>query len=327
MKKFILFLMSIIMIAYLITFGIQFLSDKGLKEQKNSIYADWNAILEGEVNAVIVINGSSRAKFSYDTRSILKETKLKTQNLGFNAGGYNLQKSKFEIYLKNNRFPKVIIQNIDLANFKESKVLPDEDQFFPFINNPEINKLISKFDHKFSYVGYFPLLKYNQNFSILKTGLVENVSNQLPAESLCFGFSPKKQSFKLDLHNFDKLKSDVEEKEKVNARNQARLNEMIRFYQTKMNKNTLLVFVWAPEYKERLNIIYDPLRNPLIKQLKAIQEKNKNIFFIDFSHDVIAQNSDYFYDSFHLNAAGAKEFSGKLGVAIQTILRTNTKKE
>ena len=325
MKKFILFLIGIIVIVYLITFSIQFFADKGLKNQKNSIYADWNAILKGEINADIVINGSSRAKFSYDTRSILKETKLKTQNLGFNAGGYNLQKSKFEIYLKNNNFPKIIIQHIDLANFKESKVLPDEDQFFPFVNNAEINKFISKFDHKFSYVGYIPLLKYNQNFSILRTGLLANVSGKAPAKSLYFGFSPKKQSYKLDLHNFDKLKSDVQEKEKINTRNLSRLNEMIRFYQSKMNQNTLLIFVWAPEYKERLNVIYDPLKAPLIKQLNTLQAKNKNIFFIDFSHDVIAQNSDYFYDSFHLNDTGAKEFSGKLGHAIQVILKTKNK--
>ena len=139
MRDFFKFIIEIVGITLITGFSIQYLSDNGLKNLKNSRFNDWKNIIEGRINSDIIINGSSRGYVGYNPKIIGNMLKLSCFNLGFNAGGYNLQQSKFDIYLKNNKKPKLIIQNIDLAHFGKNMVLPDKAQFLPFINNENIN--------------------------------------------------------------------------------------------------------------------------------------------------------------------------------------------
>lgn len=323
MKKFIVYLFSIILITYCVALIIQGLSDYGLKRNSNSIYEDWNSILKGKVNAKIVINGSSRGCVSYDTRVIDSITKLKSHNLGFNAGGYKLQQEKFLMYLERNTAPKIIIQSIDLTHFNENNIIPDEHQFIPFISDLSINQFLLKYDEKYNYLNYIPLLKYNQNFKLLKEGILSNFIKSEPKYFVVSGFTPKDKKFKLDDHNLKKLDSYIENQDLLDDKIKNKLSLVENYYKQILLKNpkTILFFVWAPENKERLTDKYKPIYETLKNRLKLLESQNKNIYFLDFSNDVISNSNDYFYDSFHLNKTGAKEFSIKLSNKINTILK------
>lgn len=307
-------------VAYLVAMALQLVSDHGLKLQEKSVYEDWDAIVKGTVNADLVIVGSSRGYTGYNPMIIGDGLKMKAHNLSFNAGGYKLQERKLDIYLKNNATPKIIVQNIDLAHFSENRMLPDESQFITSVNNPDVNGLISSYDVKFEYINYIPLLKYNQNFKLLKSGLAANFRKTANPVPIYSGFYPKRQSFKVDNHNLQKLLSAVKDSVSYTAKNKIKLEYIVKNYKSVIKEDAILILVWAPEHRERLKKTFDPLKQPLLDKLKQIDSENENIYFIDLSHDEMSQNSGYYYDTFHLNDKGADVFSKKLSDEISNIM-------
>ena len=99
MVKFYKYFFLIFISSFLILYSLQFLADNGLRKSVNSVYHDWLQILEGNINADIVISGSSRAYFGYNPSILEDKLKMKTFNLGYSAAGYQLQLEKLKIYL------------------------------------------------------------------------------------------------------------------------------------------------------------------------------------------------------------------------------------
>ncbi len=208
MKNFFKYILGIVLLFFTIAFTIQYFSDRGLRNLKNTQINDWENILEGKINSDIIINGSSRGFFCYNPIIIGNQVKLSCFNLSFNAGRSNLQQYKFDIYIKKNKKPKVVIQNIDFAYFMENKEIPDEWQFYPFVYNRDIDYLISKFDTKFNWFKVLPMLKYNQNAKLLKEGIMANFSNSVRENAKTLnGFCPQNRVFKVDTHNLKKFES------------------------------------------------------------------------------------------------------------------------
>jgi len=320
MRKFIFYILEIILIVVAVAFSIQYLADRGLQNWQNTIYNDWQNTLEGKINSDVIIMGSSRGFVGYNPKIIEYKLKLKTYNISYNAGGYKLQLSKLNIYLKKNRKPKVLIQNLDLAHFDENDILPEEFQFIPFLNNSDIDDLVMSYDSKYNYLKYIPLLKYNQNLKLLKNGIYTNFKNfNIENGTTYQGYCPQNRIFKIEQHNLKRIEKKSKQDLDIN-REKKILKKMMDFYKLNFGSSTKIIFVWAPENKLRLNKAYDSLKSPLIKEINLIQKNNKNIYFIDLSHHVISKNDDYFYDTFHLNKKGSEVFSQVLSAKISKIL-------
>ena len=145
MVKFYKYFFLIFISSFLILYSLQFLADNGLRKSVNSVYHDWLQILEGNINADIIISGSSRAFFGYNPTVLEDQLKMKTFNLGYSAAGYKLQLEKLKIYLTRNQKPKIIIQNIDLTFFNEDRLIPNENEFIPFFKDTLIFNLITNY--------------------------------------------------------------------------------------------------------------------------------------------------------------------------------------
>lgn len=319
MKFFLRYVIEIIVITLIFAFGIQYISDNGFKELKNSRYNDWANILDGKINSDIIINGSSRGFVGYNPVIIGNELNLTCFNLSFNAGAYNLQQSKFDIYLNKNKRPKIIIQNIDLAHFVKSVQLPDEEQFYPVIYDENINALTTKFDNRFRLLKIIPLLKYNQKIKMLEEGIVANFSNHLRENAKSInGYCPQNRKFKGDHQNlkrFHSLAIKAENKNEIML-----LYDMLKFYNSRVDKDAKIIFVWMPEYKLRLTKSFDLKRQSIIDELNLIQKKYKNFLFINMAYDEMSNHKEYYYDTFHLNEAGSNLFSTKLAIKINESL-------
>ena len=72
----------------------------GLRSTRTSQFGTLNRVMDGEVNADIVITGSSRAVVHYDPRVIEKATGLTAFNLGRNGSQTDMQVAFFKAYLK-----------------------------------------------------------------------------------------------------------------------------------------------------------------------------------------------------------------------------------
>ncbi|WJS95120.1 hypothetical protein NYQ10_01405 [Flavobacterium johnsoniae] len=315
MKFFLKYIFGIISMTFIVSFGIQFLADYGLRNLKNTQYNDWENIIKGKINSDIIINGSSRGFFGYNSQILEEKLKADCFNISFNAGCYKLQQYKFDMYIKRNKKPKIVIQNIDLAHFGENTEIPEIAQFYPFLYDEDINWLVDKYENKFNLFKIMPLLKYNQSFKMLEEGIVANFSNSTKKNATTFkGYCPQDRIFKIDYHNLKKMPET-----KVKSKNEREidlLHKMVSFYFSRLDKDSKLIFVWMPEYKMRLSKSYDLKRQTIVEELYLIQKKYKNFTFIDMAYDDISNHSQYYYDTFHLNETGASLFSKKVSVKI-----------
>jgi|GEM_PF-1449691 len=318
-KAFLKYIIGIIAVIFIIAFSIQYFLDKGLRNLKNTQVNDWKNILDGKINSDIIINGSSRGFVGYNSEIIGEELKSSCFNLSFNAGGYNLQQDKFDIYIKKNKTPKIIIQNIDLAFFIKNNELPDEGQFYPFLYNKDLEYLFSKFDTKFNWFKIIPLIKYNQNFNLLKAGVMANFSSKVKKNAKTInGFCPQDRAFVVDRLNLKRFENKVvksKSKEEIKV-----LYQMIEFYRSRLKSNSKIILVWMPEHKLRLTGSYNLQRKYIVNELNLLQKKYKNISFIDMAYDNISNSDENYYDTFHLTERGANEFSKKISVKINNFL-------
>jgi hypothetical protein len=319
MGKFLLYIFKIIIFTFFVALFIQFLADLGLKKMDDSIYSDWNKILGGNINSDLVILGSSRGYVSYDPIIIENTTGLTSYNLSINAGSYNLQNLKFESYLNKNRDPKVIIQNIDLTHFSKSNNLPEEFQFLPYLDNKNLTQKLSEINSDYSWNHYIPLYKYNNYKSFLVKGLVSLVGKDYSILPTNKGFAPKNPLFKKDEHNLRRLRAMSLDTSNIPSYKEklAISREFLHRYNTDSVK---IFLVWAPEYKERLDIIA-PIVTPVKEDIIQIVSAMPGVYFLDFSEDPINLDQKYFYDTFHLNERGALLFTSKLSKEVDSILK------
>ncbi len=319
MKKFLSYTIKILALSYGIAFILQIIADNGLKANENSIYNDWDGILQGEINSELVILGSSRGAVNYDPEIIEKHTGFSSFNLSYNEGSYNLQKLKFDIYLSKNQNPKIVIQNVDLSHFTSTNAIPAKYQFLSFLNDQALVYSLREIDKDFGNFNFIPLAKYSVYRSLFIEGILSYFGKNSGISFTKKGFTPHNKDFERDNQNLKRLKQA--DKNDL-SRYTVGLNFTNNLLQNNVPKSSKLFLVWAPEFKERL-YLNAPARKFVKNELEQLALELPNVYFIDLSHDPISKDKEYFYDTFHLNQKGAKLFSKKVALEINNILRKN----
>ncbi|MFV9484375.1 hypothetical protein ACNI3T_11065, partial [Christiangramia sp. ASW11-125] len=92
--------------------------------------------------------------------------------------------------------------------------------------------------------------------------------------------------------------------------------------QLESDRSIYYFFTWAPEYEERL-IINQTSVSKIKMKIEEIIRDYPNAYFLDYSSHPLSKNANLFYDTFHLNAKGAKIFSKIIGEDINQILERN----
>ncbi|PQJ17623.1 hypothetical protein BST94_11285 [Nonlabens xylanidelens] len=305
MKLFFSYISKVLIILVVLNYGLEPILDHGLNSLEGSVYNEWNKIVNGNVNADIIVMGSSRGVVGYNSAIIEDTLGFSCFNLSFDAGPHNLQYAKLNSYLKENKMPQIIIQNIDIAHFSKINVIPFEKQLITTINSSHIQNVYDEIPgtlQKFKYKG---VSKFSVDTRLIKLSLSNLIGLDPQYSSKIKGYKGIEKSFELDKSNLLRLES-------LNLENKLEgIHHTFDFYNQKCFENTIIYFVWAPE----LNVRRD-LKRDVINDCVAIIEKktliNSNMHFIDLRDDIIGDDSKYFYDSFHLNASGSEWFSRKL---------------
>ena len=314
MVKFFKYIFWIFISSFLILYSLQFLADKGLRKSVHSVYHDWVKILDGKVNADIIISGSSRAYFGYNPSVLEDKLKMKTFNLGYSAAGYKLQLEKLKIYLSRNKKPKIIVQNIDLTFFNEDELLPNENEFIPFLNDTLIFNLMADYNKDYHRINRVPFLKYNNRLSLFTDAIYSNFDYHAISKNnyTIKGFHPVDLNFVKDEENLIRLK-------KIKAKDlgfEKKIELFLNFYKKNLPNNTKIIFVWAPEYIDRLTKENQIEKNKVLVYLENKIKNDKSILFLNMSDKEFSHNKNNFFDTFHFNRIGANKFSEKLSKQI-----------
>ena len=259
----------------------------------------------------LLIFGSSLGETNYVSQIFEDSLDLKCYNTSrgsqllpfFNC----IKEATFQRYT-----PKYIILDIHYS-FLETE--PDYaitgEMLKPFYKTHKEIRLILNKDSKFGWmINLSSLYCYNSSYFYLLRPLLKK---GLDGRNEDKGWKP--------LFGITKKTTAIDTLGSINGLNENALREFHQFTDSLLNKGTRLIFCSSPFY----NIVIEETNT--IKYVKNYATKH-NIPFMDFSnYQTISYNNEYFKDPFHLNEAGALEFTKTIAGRIKRQMNINVSKE
>ena len=264
----------------------------GLRSVKTSGFGVTNRIVDGQVNADIVICGSSRALNHFDPRVIQAITGHSAFNIGRNGSQTDMQQAMLETYLIHNAAPKLVVQNLDLFTFVATHEIYDPVQYVPYLGEAPIFEAVRQIQPQAWKWKYLPLYGY----------AVEDLRLSWLLGLRGLGFEPRQTPWTGDFEKFQKSHPDGV-RTAIEPKAVQSLEALIR---TCAQRRIPLLLVYSPEYSEIQKMERD--RDAVFSRFRELSARSHAPLW-DFSRSVICSNRDYFYNSQHLNADGAKAFS------------------
>ena len=291
----------------------------GLRRINTSRFGVSNQVMTGQVNADIVINGSSRALTHYDPRIIERITGHSAFNIGRNGSQTDMQLAFLRAYLAHNRKPKLIIQNLDLFSFVTSREIYDPAQYMPYLKDEAIYagiRQIYPYAWKWRYLPLYGYVVEDMRFTWI-LGL-SGLAGFQTREDHFQGFLPRRTSWTGD---FEKFRASVRdgvcfEIEPRGVRDLAGVAEVCR------ERGVPLLFVYSPEFAEMQ--ILERNRAEVFAKFREICKKC-SVSLWDYSDSPICRDRGLFYNSQHLNINGATVFSEALAQKLRGVDFTASK--
>ena len=283
--------------------GLNAMTNSGLRRIKTSQFGVSNKIVQGKINAEIVISGSSRALTHYDPRIIERTTGCPTFNIGLNGSQTDMQLARLKTYLKHNQKPKLLVQNLDLFSFVTSHEIYDPVQYVPYLKEESIYAGVRRVYPDAWKWKYLPLYGYaveDMRFNWM-LGLKALAGIQ-PKEDHVNGYRPRDTSWTGDFEKFRTNNPNGITME-TEAQGERDFEELLGVC---AEQGVPVLIVYSPEYYEMQAI--ERNRKDVLGKAKEMTG-HFNFPLWDYSESPICRDRSNFYNSQHLNESGASAFS------------------
>lgn len=174
MKRFLVKCLIFTSVIYASAWILDYAISKGLLEMEDYRFMSWNDMLEGNINADILIMGNSRGFSHFEPWTIDSICNTNTYCIGLGGYPINVETLKYNCYRLYNKKPKYIIQQVDYYTLNELKAphQHQSEQFLPLtyeykLHNELLRVGYSKLDL------YIPLYRYFGYQMVIKNGLFE----------------------------------------------------------------------------------------------------------------------------------------------------------
>ena len=302
-------ILSFFLVLCLVAFCLNIAINHGLRRLKTSKFGSLNRMVGGQVNADIIINGSSRALSHYDPRRISSLTGHSAYNIGLNSSQIDFELAMLQTYLKHNTRPKLVIQNLDLFSFETTKkgAIYDPGYYVPYLHEDEIYNFLRSVDSSVWKWKYIPLYGYaveDMRFTWV-WGLLGCLGIN-GREDYFMGFNPRASTWNRD---FDKFKANLAKPVSyaIESGGIVALEKIVALCRTNDIK---VILVYSPEYHEMQGL--ESNRGEIIDKFRTLSSK-LGIPFWDYSDSAISMRRECFNNSQHLNYEGAEIFSDDIG--------------
>jgi hypothetical protein len=292
LSKIILAFFVIVLFDQIIGFGLEkfyFTASSGAIHQ--TTYAIEKA------NEDVLILGTSRARYHYNTKVIEDSTGLSVYNLGSN-GNFTLYQNAILKSVTKRHTPKAIILDFS-DNFNYNPVEHDRlALLLPYYKkHPEIQEVLSMKSPYEKWKMMSKIYPFNSRISSILMGNLELNKKREKYKDTYKGYKPLERIYELEIDSLQ-LPNDYA----VNDIKYDLFKEIISICK---KKNIQLVVVVSPAY-----FLYE--NNYSIELCKKLCEDN-NVAFIDYSRDEeYLKNKALFADVTHLNKTGSTLFTSQL---------------
>jgi len=299
------------MLVIALIFGLDAMIGFGLRHIETGPYGASNKIMQGQVNAQILISGSSRALSHYDPRIIQAETGRSAFNLGRNGSQTDMQLAVLRAYLEHNRKPEMVLHNLDSFSFEATRRVYNPGQYVPYLYENALYQPLQEIDSNTFRRRYLPVYGYvvdDMSFSwMLGLGRLFGWN---PAEDHFQGFNPRPAEWTDEFQRF-KVANPKGVSWPIDPEGVRDVEALLRMCQ---EKNIKLVLVYSPEFLEMQKMTQN--REQVFDKFRDFATRYR-VPLWDYSDWKYAASTQYFQNSQHLNAAGATVFSQDVAHRLQ----------
>ncbi len=302
MKKFILKTTLFLAILICMLSVLDFVVTEGLRKTEDAEFNVWNEIINGKTESDLIINGSSRAWLHISPEILENELGMSVYNLGLDGFHFYMQDARYQLHLKYNDPPKVVIQTLSIFSLQKREGLYQAEQFFPYMNELDLTSAMKSYEGLNVLDYYIPFLRYVRSREVMVKGINEFFDQTHYTNVKYNGYMGQYLMWDGSFDSFaTQYKDGI-----VQEIDQQSVDLFETYIQECLDAGTILVLVYPPEYYEVQGLYTN--RNEIMKLYQDLAEKYQ-ILFLDYSDHEICYEKEYFYNSQHLNHVGAEKFS------------------
>ncbi len=295
MRHFILRLLCFGILVLMLLIGLDVFISNRLKNSTDRRFVVWNDITNGNIDADMLIMGSSRAWVHYSPQILDSILNLFTYNIGIDGSTFNRQIERYKIYRLYNRKPSYIIQNIDFFSTLGYRIGYEREQYFPYLIN---RQCMSIFQEPFYWYEYIPFNRYVGYSDLMKDAIHNEYKNN---QNLYKGYGGQNAIWDgKALNDLDSIEFTY---------NKCVKDMFIDYIAQAKRDSITMIFVYAPFYIEGLRKVTN------LEESFAIFDSIANEFdvpILDYTYSYLSYDTTYFYNASHLNKQGAELFSTML---------------
>ena len=206
-------------------------------------------------------------------------------------------------YLKHNKEPKIIIQEVGPESFTPVDIVYAPYKYLPYLDEEELYQGLKKVDHDFWIQKYIPI----SNFIYFNTDFQKVFFKDFyftlegKKDYLLNGYNPHSSAWTINEQEF--LDQNHVIHFAPNGKGRDYLIELIKICR---RLDIKLVLTTTPEYYKINNVKFNS--KVMIKTYNEISRKY-NVPYLNYFRLPISKEKKYFYNFTHLNKDGAKVFS------------------
>lgn len=314
-------LIVFLLLAVAAAFALDAAIRHGLRSIESGEFGVMNSISGGKVDAEIIISGSSRALVHYDPVVIAETSGHSTFNIALNASRIDLQVGRLESYLKHNKKPRLVVQNLDLHSLATTREIYDPALFLPYLGDEAMYRRIAKINGNAWKWKHVPL--YGYAVEDLRYHWIEGLlalGGRQPKQTRVLGYEPRNLPWTgefeaLKRQNPDGVNIDFE------PEGVALMRELVELC---VDRDIEIMLVYSPEYHEAIPLVRN--REEIFNCFREIAD-DYGAALIDFSDSHLGQQRELFYNSQHMNHVGAELFSRELAGRMHSLVATNGKRQ
>lgn len=297
MKRFIISVILFLSGLYVFAFIPDYILTNRIKKSPFLDFSVWYRMLSGQMDNDVLILGSSRAFVQYSPRIIDSILNCNCYNLGRDGKKQDISILCYNIYTHYNPKPKIVLCDIYFMSICQSDPY-EREQFYPYLLNSQIWNNVKE-THQFHLIDRFlPMSKFYKHLIAIRR--FSNVT-----DTTYKGYYGYDKNWNWYTDGVSIKDIDI-----IPYHHDSIVLTMTDNWLRKCQEDSVkVIFVHSPIYIELTNKIDDTAAMWGMYRQLAIKY---DIPILDYSHDSICYDTNFFYNSQHLNRRGSELFSRQL---------------
>ena len=314
MKRFLLGTLLFALIALLLASAADWAVTSGLHKVRSGNYSEWNDIRSGAAEADVIVQGSSRAWTSFSPAIISSTTGLSCYNLGIDGYPIGMQMARYQMFREYNPKPRVIVQSLDMYGFGVPDKVYQPVQFLAYLDDPSLRAELAPY-HYFAWFDHLlPLVRYRGEEATIGQGTRQLLGLRSYTSTKVDGYQGQDRVWDpAPLDDFIAKHPDGTAYAIAAAPRAAFADFLRRCH----DEGVMVVLVYPPEYIRAQGLTTNRAEIMAVYQGMADEY---GFPLLDYSTDPICLDTQYFYNSQHVNRLGAEKFSAEFAADLRALL-------